>query len=283
MKVFHGIAELRAALKVLRQEGKSVGLVPTMGALHPGHLSLLSQSVAQNDVSVASIFVNPIQFNNPEDLEKYPRREEEDLEQLRLGGCDFVFMPTPEEMYRDKSSQLNMSFGHLEKVLEGAFRPGHFSGVGVVVSKLFNIVQPDRAYFGQKDLQQLAVIKKLTFDLNFPVEIVAVPIMRETNGLAMSSRNLRLTPQERDVAAQLYQSMEQLKANVLEGQSITEAIRGAVDRLKDLDNVELEYMEAVESDTMRQVTALDAGCDVSLCAAAYVSGVRIIDNLYLTS
>ncbi|UXP33112.1 pantoate--beta-alanine ligase [Reichenbachiella agarivorans] len=280
MKVIHSILELRSILKTQRLEGKSIGLVATMGALHQGHLSLLTHSVAQNDLTVCSIFVNPIQFNNPEDLKKYPRQEQKDLDMLREGNCDLVFIPSTDEMY-EQTTMIQFNFGHLETVLEGEFRPGHFSGVGVVVSKLFNIIQPDRAYFGQKDLQQLAVIKRLTVELNFPVEVIGVPIMRESNGLAMSSRNLRLSDSEKETAAQLYQSMLKTKDLIASGVSFADAIENTKNEIMSLDNLNLEYLEIVASDTMKVLQNAHDTTDVSICAAAYVSGVRIIDNLYL--
>ncbi|MCV9387903.1 pantoate--beta-alanine ligase [Reichenbachiella ulvae] len=281
MKVLRSILEMRQALQSYRTDSSSIGLVPTMGALHEGHLSLLSQSLQNNQVTVCSIFVNPIQFNNPEDLKKYPRDEKKDFELLEKAGCDMVFVPSSHEMYQDDSAAIKMNFGEIENVLEGKFRPGHFSGVGVVVSKLFNIVQPDKAYFGQKDLQQLAVIKQMVKALNFPIEVHAVPIMREDNGLAMSSRNQRLNEEERETASVLYKSMLLMKSALNEGSSIETAKQKATEMLAKNNNIDLEYMELVDADTMEIFENTTSKNALSICAAAYISGVRIIDNLYI--
>ena len=207
--------ELRTYLERNRAEGKSVGFVPTMGALHDGHLSLIKRSGKENDLTVCSIFVNPIQFNNPADLEKYPRMPEKDSELLKTAGCDVVFLPSTEEIYPGgKTVTVDVDFGMLDKVMEGKFRPGHFSGVAVVVKTLLDIVEPDRAYFGKKDYQQLAVIRHMVNTLHMPVEIVACETVREPDGLAMSSRNLRLTPEERERAPEIYHVLRWVWENV---------------------------------------------------------------------
>lgn len=280
MKVFRSISELRAALKNHRLAASTIGLVPTMGALHHGHMSLLEESLDQNDLTVCSIFVNPIQFNNSEDLEKYPRDEVRDFAMLREVGCDIVFAPGVEEMYGDNSAEIKMNFGAIETVLEGEFRPGHFSGVGVVVSKLFNIVQPDQAYFGQKDLQQLAVIKQMVVALNIPVEVNTVPILREQNGLAMSSRNQRLNKEGKAVASKLYEGLLLFKKLLDEDKSVYQAKEESLAFLSQFP-MEVEYMELVASDSMKLVDSLAGTHALSVCAAAYISGVRIIDNLYI--
>ncbi|SHK37807.1 pantoate--beta-alanine ligase [Reichenbachiella agariperforans] len=280
MIVYRSIHDLRAALDAERAHAKTIGLVPTMGALHAGHMSLLAQSVEHNDLTVCSLFVNPIQFNNPEDLKKYPINEVADFAMLESNGCDIVFAPDQGEMYGEEIG-LKMNFGVLESVLEGEFRPGHFSGVGVVVSKLFNIVQPHRAYFGQKDLQQLAIIRKLTRDLNFPIQIVGIPIMREANGLAMSSRNMRLSDAQRDIAAQLYVAMSSIKEDLDRNVPIEKSIALAKDSLRHMEGIQLEYMEIVDSDTMQPVSKIENDKNISICAAAFVGEVRIIDNLYI--
>lgn len=282
MKVFRSISELRAALKNHRLAASTIGLVPTMGALHDGHLSLLEESLDQNDLTVCSIFVNPIQFNNSEDLKKYPRDEAKDFAMLREVGCDIVFAPAVEEMYGEEGSDIKMNFGEVETVLEGKFRPGHFSGVGVVVSKLFNIVQPDQAYFGQKDLQQLAVIKQMVQALNIPVQINAVPIHRESNGLAMSSRNQRLNKEGKGIAAKLFEGLKLFKEQLGKGDEVGLAKERALSFLSQFP-MEVEYLELVESDSMKLVDSLEGTNDLSVCAAAYISGVRIIDNLYIRS
>ncbi|MTI37996.1 pantoate--beta-alanine ligase, partial [Fulvivirga lutimaris] len=192
MQIFRDISSLQLSLNELKLERKTIGLVPTMGALHDGHAALLKASLAENDVTVCSIFVNPTQFNNDEDLKNYPRTYEEDIEFLKSFECDIVFNPSAEEMY-PKSPSLKFNFADLEQSMEGSYRPGHFNGVAIVVSKLFNIVNPDRAYFGQKDLQQYRIISQLVEDLSYNIELRQIPIKRDENGLALSSRNKRLS------------------------------------------------------------------------------------------
>jgi pantoate--beta-alanine ligase len=192
MKVLHFIKELKITLQGEQNEGKSIGFVPTMGALHEGHISLVRKSKAENDVCIVSIFVNPTQFNDKKDLEKYPRTLEKDCEMLEKEGCDYVFAPSIEEMYPEEDTRF-FHLGRVAEVMEGAFRPGHFNGVAQIVSKLFDVVNPDNAYFGEKDFQQIAVIREMARQLDMKVNIVACPIVREVDGLALSSRNARLT------------------------------------------------------------------------------------------
>lgn len=281
MKIVESIVELQAYLDLQRLDGKAVGLVPTMGALHQGHLELIHASVQACDLTVCSIFVNPTQFNNPDDLLKYPKQLEADQQLLSKAGCDVVFAPSVAEMYTDQSESLKMSFGILEHVLEGEFRPGHFSGVGVVVSKLLNIVQPHVAFFGQKDLQQLAVIRKMVSDLNIRTKIVSVPTVREPSGLAMSSRNLRLSETEKEIAANLYGIMQDLKKKIVSGDDISAALAQSKASATQIDGLRLEYLDVVNSATMQAVSNLDAVDDISICAAAHVGEVRIIDNMYI--
>ncbi|SMD34004.1 pantoate--beta-alanine ligase [Reichenbachiella faecimaris] len=281
MKIFESIAGLQAHLDLLRGEGKVVGLVPTMGALHEGHIQLIKESISRCEITVCSIFVNPTQFNNPDDLLKYPNQLEKDEQMLLDAGCDIVFVPSVQEMYPEKNESLTINFGFLETVLEGAFRQGHFSGVGTVVSKLLNIVQPDLSFFGQKDLQQLAVIKKLTNDLNIRTKIISIPTVRESSGLAMSSRNQRLTNEQKVLAAKLYQTMEKLKTRIISGTPITEALDLAKKGLLEHREIELEYLEVVNSDSMVTVVEMSKVENISICIAAHIGGVRLIDNLYL--
>ena len=203
MQIFYSINTLQDYLKNQRRKGKSLGFVPTMGALHRGHLSLIEASKAENDLTICSIFVNPTQFNNPQDLAVYPRTLQADCEMLESVKCDVVFAPNAHDMYLTLPN-LKFDFGDLERVLEGKFRPGHFNGVGIVVSKLFNIIQPDSAYFGQKDLQQCAIINRLVKDLSYNLKLNICPTQRETDGLAMSSRNRNLTPEQRKNAPEIY-------------------------------------------------------------------------------
>ena len=199
MNIVHTIKDLQAALEALRAQGKTVGLVPTMGALHAGHASLVKRCVAENDATVVSVFVNPTQFNDKNDLAKYPRTLDADCRLLEACGATFAFAPSVEEMYPEPDTR-HFSYAPLDTVMEGAFRPGHFNGVCQVVSKLFDIVKPDRAYFGEKDFQQLAIIREMVRQMHFPLEIVGCPIVREEDGLALSSRNMRLSAEERQQA-----------------------------------------------------------------------------------
>ncbi|MFN4145019.1 MAG: pantoate--beta-alanine ligase [Runella sp.] len=278
MELLHTIADLRNHLDVHRRVGKSIGFVPTMGALHEGHLSLIAASKAQNDLTVCSIFVNPIQFNNPADLARYPRTLEADCAMLAAAGCDVVFAPTAEEMY-PTASVLKFDFGFLERVMEGAFRPGHFNGVGIVVSKLFNIVQPHRTYFGQKDLQQVAIVRQMMQDLSFPIEFYACATLREADGLAMSSRNRNLTPDERPLAAHLYKSLMQAKEQLVEGASSEQVKVKAKQYFEAIPAITLEYFEVVDAHTLEAVEGWQDENRTAICVAAYLGKVRLIDNV----
>jgi len=278
MHIFHTIIELRDFLRAVRREGQSIGFVPTMGALHEGHLSLIAASKSQNDLTVCSIFVNPIQFNNPDDLARYPRTLETDCAMLAPAGCDAVFAPSAEEMYPEKPT-LKFDFGDLERVMEGQFRPGHFNGVGIVVSKLFNIVQPDRTYFGQKDIQQVAVVRRMMIDLGFQIELYPRPTLRESDGLAMSSRNRNLTPDERPLAAHIYKGLSMAKAALLSGQTPAE-VRGMMARHFEAEPAfRLEYFEIVNAHTLQSVEEVQPTGQTALCIAAHLGKVRLIDNL----
>ena len=206
MEIVHSIKDLQAGLAALRAQGKTVGLVPTMGALHAGHASLVKRSVAENDATVVSIFVNPTQFNDKNDLAKYPRTLEADCRLLEQCGATFAFAPSVEEIYPEPDTR-HFSYAPLDTVMEGAFRPGHFNGVCQIVSKLFDMVKPDRAYFGEKDFQQLAIIREMVRQMKFPLEIVGCPIVREADGLALSSRNQRLSADERQTALKISQTL----------------------------------------------------------------------------
>lgn len=283
MEIFKQIAPLKAFLNAQKRAGRSIGLVPTMGALHAGHLSLIKASEAQNDVTICSIFVNPTQFNNPSDLQKYPRTLDKDTLLLEKVECNAVFCPEASEMYPEKPV-IKFDFGHLDKVMEGAFRPGHFSGVGLVVSKLFNIIQPTRAYFGQKDWQQFAVIRRLVEELNFDLELNSVPTSREDDGLAMSSRNLRLNPEQRQVATVFYESLVAAKLAIHQGKTAREA-RAIVQTKFDERQVSLEYFELADSKNLNILENVNASESPSglpiLCIAGFVGEVRLIDNMFL--
>lgn len=277
MLQFDTIAGLRQQLKSIRST-QSIGLVPTMGALHAGHATLLENARQENEVVVSSIFVNPTQFNNADDLARYPRTLDDDYNLLDAAGCDLVFVPSVAEMYID-SPLLRLNFGALETTMEGAFRPGHFNGVGIVVAKLFNIVQPDRAYFGQKDLQQVAVIRRLTKDLGFPVELIRCPTVREADGLAMSSRNRNLTAAERAQATLLFRALTHAHDMLTDGYSTVQT-KNAVQTLFEGDPAfTLEYVEIVNADTLQRADEILAPGQTAICLAAHLGKVRLIDNL----
>lgn len=281
MVITGSILEIQAIIAKYRSEGKTIGFIPTMGALHQGHLSLVSAAREKTDIVICSVYVNPAQFNNLDDLKKYPRNIEADRAMLDESGCDVLFFPSDEVMY-SRENRLTFDFGDLDKVMEGKFRPGHFSGVALIVSKLFNIVQPDFAFFGQKDLQQVAIIKKLVDELLFNLEIVSVPIKREPHGLAMSSRNELLSKEDRATAeifsVALLEAINILKA----GQPEAEAHR-KVESLFEGHRAELEYFEIVsENDLLPKVENYLAP-DTVLCIAGFIGKVRLIDNMYLIS
>lgn len=277
MHRFDTIASLRQYLSTVRLE-HAIGFVPTMGALHEGHTTLLETAKQSSDVVVSSIFVNPTQFTNPDDLARYPRTLEDDCQKLEAAGCDVVFTPSVDEMYPEPVA-IRLNFGGLETMMEGAFRPGHFNGVGIVVAKLFNIVQPDQAYFGQKDLQQVAVIRRLIRDLNFPVELVRCPTVREADGLAMSSRNRNLTPAEREQATTLFKALTLAHELLTEGHSIAQAKVAVTGVFSSNPNFRLEYAEVVNADTLQLANEVLAPGQTAICLAAYLGRVRLIDNL----
>ncbi len=278
MKMFSQIQEVRCYVSQLKMSGKKIGFVPTMGALHHGHLKLVEQSVAENDVTISSIFVNPTQFNNPVDLMNYPRDLSADKSLLQSAGCDAIFAPEVSELYKNPSST-TMSYGLLESTMEGRFRPGHFQGVGVIVAKLFNIISPDRAYFGKKDLQQLTIIKALTCDLNFNVEIIPVETVREPDGLAMSSRNRLLNNEERAIAVTLYKTLLSATASLRKGDSPAEVKEASWRSLQGQKGIIPEYFEIVNTQTLEPVGDKVGDQKVSICVAAQVGKVRLIDNM----
>ena len=249
-----------------------------MGALHEGHVTLIEAAKRAGDLVVASVFVNPVQFNNPDDLARYPRTLDDDCRMLETAGCDVVFTPSVTEIYPEPST-IRLSFGELETTMEGALRPGHFNGVGIVVAKLFNIVQPHRAYFGQKDLQQVAVVRRLVRDLSFPVELVRCPTVRETDGLAMSSRNRNLTPNERGLAPALYEALTLAHDLLTEGQSTAQAKAAVTGFFTGIPNFRLEYVEIVNADTLLPAGEVLAPGQTAICLAAQLGKVRLIDNV----
>ncbi|MCC9136668.1 pantoate--beta-alanine ligase [Pontibacter silvestris] len=277
MQIIEQVSTIRQTVQELRCKGKRIGLVPTMGALHEGHLQLLRTSVQENDITICSIFVNPTQFNNPDDYKLYPRMLEQDIALLKTVGCDYLFAPTAQEVY-PQQQYLQFSFGKLEAVMEGEHRPGHFNGVATIVGKLFNFVQPHKAYFGQKDLQQVAIVRQLVHGLSFDLELVCYPIIREEDGLAMSSRNKRLNEKQRMLAPNLYKAL-QLAQSQLQAKPLQQIKEEVAAFLEPLEEVELEYFEFADSYTMQPVQSLQEGQELALCIAAYVGPVRLIDNL----
>ncbi len=277
MQIFYSINTLQDYLKTQRKKGKSLGFVPTMGALHKGHLSLIEASKAENDLTVCSIFVNPTQFNNPQDLAVYPRTLDADCEMLKSVNCDIVFAPNAHDMYITLPN-LKFDFGDLERVMEGKFRPGHFNGVGIVVSKLFNIVQPDNAYFGQKDLQQCAIINRLVKDLSYNLKLNICPTQRETDGLAMSSRNRNLTPEQRKNAPEIYKALQNA-VELLKDKKSAISVKGFItSHLDNIEGIEVEYFEISDFETLQPVNELSEK-KTALCIAAFMGKTRLIDNV----
>lgn len=277
MLVVDTIAQLRSFLSTARIEGKSVGLVPTMGALHEGHASLVERSVAENGVTVVSVFVNPTQFNDKGDLERYPRTLGADCRLLERLGADCVFAPSVEEVYPEPDTRV-FDFAPLDKVMEGIYRPGHFNGVAQIVSKLFMFVEPDRAYFGEKDFQQLAIIREMVRQLDFKLEIIGCPIVREQDGLALSSRNALLTDEQRHTALaiskSLFRSVEYAKSHTL-----SETKQMVEDSIAATDGLELEYYEIVDGHTLQPVSTWDNADYIVGCITVYCGKVRLIDNI----
>ncbi len=277
MKVIHTIKELQAELSALKAQGKRVGLVPTMGALHAGHASLVECSVKENEVTVVSVFVNPTQFNDPNDLVKYPRTLEADCRLLEACGASYVFAPSVAEMYPEPDTR-KFSYPPLDTVMEGAFRPGHFNGVCQIVSKLFDAVQPHRAYFGEKDFQQLAVIREMVRRMNYPIEIVPCPIVREADGLAMSSRNTRLSVEDRKNALHISQSL--FKSRTFAAEHTVNETREMVEQaIADAPGLRLEYFEIVDGNTLQRLGNWEETSYAVGCITVFCGEVRLIDNM----
>jgi pantoate--beta-alanine ligase len=277
MELVHTKQALKKVIKEQKQAKRIVGFVPTMGALHKGHLSLINIAGEQSDYVVVSIFVNPTQFNNKEDLDKYPRNLEQDLEMLEKTSCDLVFAPTVNEMYPEEDTR-KFNFGNLETVMEGKHRPGHFNGVAQIVSKLFDATMPDKAFFGQKDFQQLAIIRQMTKQLNYGIEIVACDTVREPDGLAMSSRNNRLTKSQRKSAPLIAKTLNEAK-NKLKNKNIEEVEQWVISTIDTDPNLKTEYFEIVDEKTLQPVTTKDESVNKVGCIAVYCGEVRLIDNI----
>ena len=280
MQIFREKEPLIQAIQKTKSEGKSVGLVPTMGALHEGHLSLVNNALKECDQVVVSIFVNPTQFNNPEDLEKYPRNLEKDLDLLKELGEIWVFSPNASELYGERIFSESFDFEGLESVMEGKFRDGHFDGVGTVVKHLFNIVTPDKAFFGEKDFQQLQIVRKLTEKTGLPVEIIGCPILREDSGLARSSRNERLSSQNRKKAAFIYETLKNVK-DLFGTESADYITEWVESRFEKHPYLELEYFEIADSKTLKKITQKEKGNQYRAFIAVYAEDIRLIDNIAL--
>jgi len=275
MEIFKEIKPLKAFLSP-KVNSISIGFVPTLGALHAGHLSLIAASKRENQLTICSVFVNPAQFNNAKDLEKYPRTLDRDLEMLQAAGCDVVFAPDVAEMYESPTT-IKFDFGDLDKILEGEFRPGHFSGVALVVSKFFHVIKPTAAYFGQKDFQQYKIIERLVTELKFDLQLKQMPIFREPDGLAMSSRNMRLNEVARKKATVFFQSLTEAKRLLRSGEKISRVKEIVKGKFEAIEGVKLEYFELASTENLKSVESVTD--NTVLLIAGFVGEVRLIDNL----
>jgi pantoate--beta-alanine ligase len=277
MKIFKTVTEMESAMRKLRDEDRSIGFVPTMGALHEGHLSLIRQAKAENDIAVCSIFVNPIQFNNPDDLAKYPQQIEKDIQMLEEIDCDYLFNPDVDEMYPEPDTT-EFDFGYLEQVMEGVNRPGHFRGVAVVVKRLFEIIKPHRAYFGKKDYQQLLIVKSLVEQYNLTPEIIACAIVREKDGLAMSSRNKRLSFSQRRKAPAIYANLQKAK-ELREYLSPEQIKHWMYERYSKSEDFALEYFEVADADSLQPIENWEDSQRPMGFIVVHMGAVRLLDNI----
>lgn len=281
MKIVRTVTELRSIVDEEHKNNRTIGLVPTMGALHQGHISLVEQARKENDIVVASVFVNPTQFNNPADLETYPRTEQADAALLEKAGVDIMFVPSVEEVYPEPDTR-QFDLGPVAEVMEGAMRPGHFNGVAQIVSKLFSYVTPTHAYFGQKDFQQIAVIKKMVELEGFNLEIVSCPIVRQEDGLALSSRNVRLSDEGRKYAPQIHAILLQSLENA-EIMSVGELKQWVIDTVNAVPTLKVEYFEIADSLTMQPLNEWNSGNQPVGCITVFCGDVRLIDNILYPS
>ena len=279
MKVVTTKKELISYINDFRKKGKTIGLVPTMGALHEGHLSLVRECKKNTDITVVSIFVNPTQFNDPEDLKRYPRTPEQDISLLNTVDCDLVFLTTVEEIYPEKDIR-KFNFGYLENIMEGARRPGHFNGVGQVVSRLFDIVTPDKAFFGMKDFQQIAIIKNMVQQLNYKIDIVSCPIIREASGLALSSRNMLLDEEHKKNAPHIYATLKKAR-NLVAQMSVDDLKKWITDQIDSNPYLKTEYVEIVDNTTLQIIQNWNEKNDRVVCVAVHAGKIRLIDNIVL--
>lgn len=279
MKIIDTVAALQLAVTEAKQQGLSVGLVPTMGALHEGHASLIRQCVAENQLTVVSVFVNPTQFNDPKDLQHYPRTFEADAQLIASLGGDIVFAPSVEEIYPQEDKRV-FSYPPIDTVMEGARRPGHFNGVCQIVSKLFDMVSPDKAYFGEKDFQQIAVVRAMMRDLGYKFQLVPCPIVRETSGLALSSRNALMSDEERVLATNIYRTLRE-SVVFSQAHNVAETQQFVVNQLNALEGLEVEYYEIVNGETLQTVTSWEDAAQIQGCITVFCGArpVRLIDNI----
>ncbi len=283
VEIFKTKASLQAYLQEARKSDQKIALIPTMGALHEGHLSLLNYAKPLSDIRVCSIFVNPTQFNDPKDLEKYPRPIENDIKLLEAVGCDILFLPTIDEMYPDKHEHWHIDLGELDQIWEGEKRPGHFQGVTQVVYKLFTLVQPHIACFGQKDFQQVMVIKRMIEMKNLPIQLAICPIIRDQDGLALSSRNMRLSEEGKRIALALSRSLTYVKDHINDAIALGEIKDQALKILTDTDGLSVEYFAICESTSLKEVDHIDFSKQHVALVTAWVEGVRLIDNMILNN
>ncbi len=277
MKVYKTVLGLSNALEKYRKEGKKIGFVPTMGALHNGHLSLVKKCVAENDVCVVSVFVNPTQFNNKTDLEKYPRTVDADVKLLQSVNCTIAFVPSVKQVY-PKPDKRQFNFAPLDQVMEGPSRPGHFNGVAQVVSRFFDIVKPQKAYFGEKDFQQLAIIREMVKQLKLPIEIVGCPIVREASGLALSSRNARLSASEKKTAVKISKALFE-SVDMMKTKSVEEVKNWVINKINEDPILNVEYYEIVDSFTLQSIKKWSDSDHITGCITVYCDEVRLIDNI----
>ncbi|MBI5218550.1 MAG: pantoate--beta-alanine ligase [Bacteroidia bacterium] len=277
MYVIKHIKDVKIEIQKFTDQKKSIGFVPTMGALHEGHLSLIKRARQENDMVAASIFVNPAQFNNKEDLKNYPRTPDKDIESLKKTGCDLIFIPDDKEIYPEPDMRV-FNFGDIDKLMEGKFRPGHFNGVALAVSKLFDIINPHRAYFGEKDYQQLLIVKALVKQLNIPIEIVPCPTIRESDGLAMSSRNRLITEENRKNVPIIYKTLSRAK-ELSTKMSVPEIKKTVISIINSTPDFMVEYFEIADCNTFFLINDWAETKNAIGCIAVYVSNVRLIDNI----
>ena len=281
MEIVKNIYHLNQIVTELKKKGKTIGFVPTMGALHKGHISLINEAGKQCDIKISSVFVNPTQFNDKKDLDRYPRTPEADIALLEREGCDIVFFPQENEIYPEKEDKRVFYFGRLEELHEGHARPGHFNGVAQVVSKLFELVKPDKAFFGQKDYQQVMVVKALVKQMNYPVEIISCPIIREPDGLAMSSRNVLLSPDERKVAAKIPLLMKEMEELVRKNVHLQNILIKIKEEITQQTLMSLDYLEICNANNLEPISTTNGIGHVVALIAVFVGKIRLIDNVIL--